>query len=76
MARAFAMDAPCSQQDFLRGAMEALQMTRNQFATRIGAKRRALDNWLLPTESKGHRAMPEHLWKFVAEITAHEPANQ
>jgi hypothetical protein len=59
---------PQSQQDFLRDAMAALGLTREQFAERIGAKKRALDNWLLPSDSKEFRAMPDMAWKFVREI--------
>jgi hypothetical protein len=57
-----------SQQDFLRDAMAALGLTREQFAERIGAKKRALDNWLLPGDSKEFRAMPVMAWKFIREI--------
>ena len=57
-----------SQQKFLRNGMQALGMTRNQFAERIGANRRALDNWLLPSKSAGFRNMPEMLYKYICEI--------
>jgi transcriptional regulator with XRE-family HTH domain len=56
------------QQDFLREAMETLNMTRDELAKRIGVNRRRLDNWLLPDESKGHRPMEEMAWKFIKEI--------
>lgn len=56
------------QQDFLRDAMLRLNMTRQKFANRIGASKRALDNWLLPTESKGFRPMPETVWTLIREI--------
>lgn len=59
---------PIPQQDFLRDAMTALDMTRDQFADRIGTSRRRLDNWLLPAESKGFREMDEMAWKFIREI--------
>jgi len=59
---------PIPQQDFLRDAMVALDMTRDQFADRIGTSRRRLDNWLLPSESKGFRKMDEMAWKFTREI--------
>lgn len=57
-----------AQQDFLRASMDKLGMTRQEFAQRIGATRRALDNWLLPSESKGFRTMPDTVWAFVREI--------
>lgn len=57
-----------NQQDYLRQAMSQLSMTRNQFSERIGASRRSLDTWLLPSESKEYRSMPEMAWKFIREI--------
>jgi aspartate carbamoyltransferase catalytic subunit len=48
--------------------MAALDMTRDQFADRIGTSRRRLDNWLLPSDSKGFREMDEMAWKFIREI--------
>jgi len=57
-----------AQQDFLRDAMLHLNMTRQKFADRIGASKRALDNWLLPTDSKGFRPMPETVWTLIREI--------
>lgn len=59
---------PKTQQEFLRDAMERLGMTREEFADRIGTKKRGLDNWLLPSDSKEYRAMPDMAWKFVREI--------
>ena len=57
-----------AQQDFLRDAMLRLNMTRQKFADRLGASKRALDNWLLPTDSKGFRPMPETVWTLIREI--------
>lgn len=57
-----------AQQDFLRDAMQRLNMTRQKFADRIGAKKRALDNWLLPSDSMGFRPMPDTVWMLVREI--------
>ncbi len=54
-----------SQQDFLRQAMKALDMTREEFADLVGTQPRALNNWLLPEGSKGYRSMPEMAWKFI-----------
>lgn len=61
-----------NQQSFLRDAMQSLSMTRDAFAERIGAKRRALDTWLLPSDSNEFRAMPEVVWKFIQEIVEAE----
>lgn len=57
-----------TQQEFLREAMATLSLTREDFADRIGAKKRALDNWLLPRESREFRTMPDMAWKFIREI--------
>ena len=57
-----------TQQAFLRDAMTHLGMTLDQFAQRIGTSRRRLDNWLLPSESKGFRDMDEITWKYIREI--------
>lgn len=57
-----------AQQEFLRHAMEQLDMTRDEFAARIGTTRRRLDNWLLPTESSGFREMDQMAWKYIREI--------
>jgi aspartate carbamoyltransferase catalytic subunit len=59
---------PQTQQEFLRHAMSELGTTREQFAERIGAKKRALDNWLLSPHSSEYRSMPDMAWKFVREI--------
>ena len=64
---------PIPQQEFLRDAMAALDMTRDQFADRIGTSRRRLDNWLLPSDSKGFREMDEMAWKFIREILSNTP---
>lgn len=60
--------ASISQQEFLRDAMERLGMTRDQFAVRINASRRRLDNWLLPEGSPGLRKLDPVAWAFVREI--------
>lgn len=60
------------QQEFLRHAMDTLGMTRDQFAERIGASRRRLDTWLLPSDSTGFRELDSVAWKFVREILGME----
>jgi len=62
---------PQTQQELLRHAMSEPGMTREQFAERIGAKHRALNNWLLPADSSEYRSMPDMVWKFVREILEH-----
>jgi len=66
------IDQPLAQQEFLREAMTNLNMTRDQFAERIGTTRRRIDNWLLPSDSKGYREMDEMAWKFIREILQHK----
>ncbi len=62
-----------SQQEFLRSAMKALgDMTREDFAKRLGCAQRTLDKWLLPNESKDHRDIDGVVWNLVREILAHE----
>lgn len=61
-----------TQQEFLREAMGELAMTRDAFAERLACPRRTLDKWLLPSDSKDHRAMDEAMWKFVREVLEHE----
>lgn len=61
-----------NQQEFLRDAMRRLEMTREQFAARIGTAKRRLDNWLVPSESKEFREMDGMVWKFVREILQNE----
>jgi hypothetical protein len=50
-------------------------MTRDEFAERIGTKKRTLDNWLLLPDSSEYRNMPDMAWKFVQEILANYENN-
>jgi len=52
--------------------MRRLNFTRDAFSERLGVRRRALDTWLLPDDSRESRAMPEMVGKFVAEILERE----
>lgn len=61
------------QQTLLRNAMESLQLTRDAFAERIGASRRALDTWLLPATSRQHRSMPSVVAHAIAQLQAALP---
>jgi len=56
------------QQAFLRDAMLRLDITRQELADRIGGTKRALDNWLLPTESKGYRPMTSTVRLLINEL--------
>ncbi|MDP5239000.1 aspartate carbamoyltransferase [Uliginosibacterium sp. 31-16] len=55
------------QQDFLRQKMQALGLTREQFANQLGVKKRALDTWLLPVASKEARQMSESVWQLIEQ---------
>ena len=65
------------QQAILRQSMEQLDLTRTAFADRLGVSRRALDTWLLPEDSTGHRAMPDVVARLIASLAspAHEGAS-
>ena len=56
------------QQRFLRQAMRALQLTRDEFAKRFGLTRRALDTWLLPLASSEFRSIPETARRYITEV--------
>lgn len=57
-----------AQQTLLRGAMQRLELTRNDFAERLGVTRRALDTWLLPATSGEHRSMPDVVAKMIGTL--------
>jgi len=57
-----------SQQDFLRGAMQTLGMTRDEFGKRFSVPRSTLDKWLSPEGSKEHRGMPDIAWAYIREV--------
>ena len=61
-----------AQHECLREAMGELARNRDAFAERVACPRRTLDKWLLPSDSKDHRAMDEAMWKFVREVLEHE----
>lgn len=61
-----------SQQVFLNDSMRKLNLTRDIFSSRIGVKRRELDAWLLPENSRHFRAMPQVVNRFVSEIVQNE----
>jgi aspartate carbamoyltransferase catalytic subunit len=63
-----------TQQTLLREAMDQLSLTRDVFAQRIGATRRALDTWLLPDSSTQHRKMPSVVAHALAHLAPHHPA--
>jgi aspartate carbamoyltransferase catalytic subunit len=56
------------QQAILRESMARLDLTRTAFADRLGVSRRALDTWLLPEHSSGHRAMPDVVARLIASL--------
>jgi hypothetical protein len=57
-----------TQQEFLRHAITQLKMTRSEFAHRLNASERRINNWMLPTESKGFRDLDPTIWQFIREI--------
>jgi len=57
-----------SQQEFLREAMDQLNMTHDEFASRLSVARRTLDRWLLPSESADARALPETGRAYIEEV--------
>lgn len=61
---------PATQQDLLRGAMNQLGMTREEFAARLSVSKRTLDKWLLPSESSDFRGLPEMGRAYIQEILA------
>jgi aspartate carbamoyltransferase catalytic subunit len=64
------------QQSLLRGAMRRLGCTRKDFAARLGVTPRALDTWLLPADSRQHRAMPQVVARRVEEVGGTEAASR
>src|SRR5689334_22808460 len=61
------------QQAILRQSMERLDLTRTAFADRLGVSRRALDTWLLPEGSSGHRAMPDVVARLISSLPGAAP---
>ena len=61
------------QQAILRESMERLDLTRTAFAERLGVSRRALDTWLLPEGSSGHRAMPDVVVRLITSLPGASP---
>jgi aspartate carbamoyltransferase catalytic subunit len=64
------------QQVFLRDAMRRMNLTRDALASRISVRRRALDTWLLPTESHEFRSMPDVVRQFLTEIMARDTGEE
>lgn len=62
------------QQVFLRDAMRRMNLTRDALASRIAVRRRALDSWLLPTDSHEFRSMPDVVRQFLVEIMSRDAA--
>ena len=53
------------QQTLLRETMRRLDLTRGDFARRLGVTRRAIDTWLLPSDSREHRTMPAVVARLI-----------
>jgi hypothetical protein len=69
---------PKSQQAFLLEAMQRMDMDADQFARRLGASRRRLDDWLRSPGEPGFVELDPVIWTFVREIVerAREPDNR
>lgn len=59
---------PKSQQAFLLEAMQRMGMEHDQFARRLGASRRRLDDWLKSTGEPGSIELDPVIWTFVREL--------
>jgi hypothetical protein len=59
---------PKTQQAFLLEAMQRLDMDADQFARRLGASRRRLDDWLKRTGEPGSVELDPVIWTFVREL--------
>lgn len=59
---------PKSQQAFLLEAMQRMDMDPDQFARRLGASRRRLDDWLKRTGEPGAVELDPVIWTFVREL--------
>ena len=57
-----------AQQKVLRESMQRLELTRTAFAERLGVSKRALDTWLLPQGSNGHRPMPDVVSRLILSL--------
>ena len=58
------------QQELLKTYMHEAELTRSEFCARFKNEKvtiRALDSWLLPVSSAGFRAMPNDLYKRIAD---------
>jgi len=59
---------PKTQQAFLLEAMQRMGMDAEQFARRLGASRRRLDDWLRAPGEPGYVELDPVIWTFVREI--------
>ncbi|NZD45578.1 hypothetical protein HZU84_06950 [Sphaerotilus natans subsp. sulfidivorans] len=59
---------PKTQQAFLLEAMQRMGMDADQFARRLGASRRRLDDWLRAPGESGYVELDPVIWTFVREI--------
>lgn len=66
--------APLAQGLFLEDAMTRLDLSRDDFASRISVSRSCLKKWLVDQKSEDFRRMPLMAWKFLSEILERESA--
>jgi hypothetical protein len=63
---------PMTQQEFLRAACSAMDITQKELADRMATSWSTFRKWLVPTDAGDYRAMPDMAWQLVREILAHE----
>jgi hypothetical protein len=61
-----------TQQDFLRSAMDELNLTPDEFSHRLNCERRTLDRWLDLYHSKEFVMMNDSIWALLREILEYE----
>jgi len=59
-----------TQQQMLRAARQALNITTEELAVQVGAKLKTLRSWLLPDDSKSHRQMSNSARLLLDRIMA------
>lgn len=63
--------APLAQGLFVQDAMRRLNMTKEEFARRIGVSTTGLEKWMARHGTSDFRNMPSMAWKFIGEILEH-----
>jgi hypothetical protein len=61
-----------TQQDFLRSAMDELNLTPEGFCHRLRCEQKTLDRWLRPCESHDFLAIGDAMWALLRDMLSHE----